>query len=727
MKKTLLAFCLLSLQAVGLTWAQTNPPAAPSVPATDEYFGVKVTDPYRNLENLTDPAVQTWMKAQADYARQTLNAIPGRQGLLDKMKEFDARKAEQVRELKIADNDRYFYLKIRPQDQQPKLYCRDGYKGTEVLLFDPEAFETGKVYTVNSFSPSYDGSKVAFEISEKGAEVGTLRIMDVSGKKLYLEKLENTWGVGEWLQDGNSFTYVPLNGRDVNEPTARLNTQSLLHQVGTPPSQDRPVFSAKLYPTLGIRPSDYPYAYYDRDTKLLYGLISSVDRYQHIYYAPVAELARPKIAWKPLFKPGQEVTNFATDAKYVYFITSKNAPRQKIMRMPVAKPDVATAELLVPESPNEAIDMEQLKVTKDGLYFVRTKNGVEASLYFVAKGDKNVERIPLPQAAGTITLQTKNAESPDLWILPVGWTTDRTRYRYTAATKQFTPEPISSEAQYPEFADLVVEELMVPSHDGVQVPLSLVYKKGTPRNGSAPVLMVGYGAYSISANPFFYPPYLLWTQQGGVFAVPHVRGGGEMGEAWHKAGQKATKPNTWKDLIACAEYLVKNKYTAPGRIAINGGSAGGILIGRAMTERPDLFAVAMPEVGCLNAIRMENSPNGPVNVPEFGTVAKEDECKALLEMDAYLHLKEGTKYPATLITAGFNDPRVIAWQPAKFAARLQASNASGKPILFFTDYDAGHGIGDSKQKQFETMADLLAFGLWQTGVPAFQPKTSAMK
>ncbi|QJX47375.1 S9 family peptidase [Hymenobacter taeanensis] len=724
MLKSLYFLLVLSL----VTIAALAQPAAPSVSATDTYFGVKVTDPYRNLENLTDPAVQTWMKAQAVYARQTLDAIPGRQGLIDKMKEFDSRKASVVgRQVSIADNDRYFYLKTRPEDQQPKLYYRDGYKGAEKLLFDPENFQPGKVYTINTFSAAHDGSKVAFALSEKGSEIGEVRILEVNTQKLYPEVVARPWGSGEWLPDNQSFTYTPLNSADVKDPAARLNTQAFLHRVGTPQSQDQPIFSAKLYPKLGIKPAEYAYAGVDRDTKLAYGFLGSVDRYVHGYYAPASALTKPNIPWQPLFKPEQEVTNFVTDGQYMYFTTSKNTPREKIMRMPVAKPDVATAELLVPESPDEAINADELKANKDGLYFVRTRNGVEAKLYFVAKGSKTVQEIKLPQPVGTLSLQVKNAQSPDLWISAVGWTTDRTRYRYSAATKQFTAEPLSSEAQYPEFADLTVEELMVPSHDGVMVPLSLVYKKGTPRNGSAPALMIGYGAYSVSTSPFFYPPYLLWTQQGGVLAVAHVRGGGELGEAWHKAGQKTTKPNTWKDLIACADYLVQKQYTGLGKIAINGGSAGGILIGRAMTERPDLFAVAMPEVGCLNAVRMENSPNGPVNAPEFGTVQKEDECKGLLEMDAYQHLVAGTKYPATLVTAGMNDPRVIAWQPAKFAARLQASTTSGKPVLFFTDYEAGHGIGDSKQKQFETMADLLAFGLWQTGQPGFQPKSAAMK
>lgn len=724
MKMVLFLFGLLASMAA---LAQPTPPAAPSVPATDTYFGVKVDDPYRNLENLTDPAVATWMKAQSEYARKTLNAIPGRQGLIEKMVEMDKRKASRVYDLKVADNDRYFYLKSRPEDQQSKLYCRDGYKGQEVLLFDPENFEKGKVFNIKSFAPTNDGSKVAFNINEKGAELGRMLIMNVKTKKLYPEQLQLTRSAGEWLPDNENLLYFPLNNGDLKDMAARQNTQCRVHRVGTPVSQDKPVFSSQLYPKLGIKPSDYPYAFVDRDAKLAIGLLHSVDRYLHAYYAPAAALTKPNVPWQPLFRPADEVTNVVSDEQYIYFVTSKNTPRQKLMRMSIAKPDVATADVLVPESPDEAINDEQLKATKDGVYFVRAKNGVEAKLYFVPKNAKTIQELKLPQTAGRIELNTKNVQSSDLWVTMGGWTTDRKRYRYNVASQQFTSEPLSSEVQYPEYADLVVEEVMVPSHDGVLVPLSIVYKKGLKRDGTAPTLLAGYGAYSRSMEPTFMPTYLLWTQQGGILAYPHVRGGGELGEEWHKAGQKTTKPNTWKDLIACAEYLNKNNYTAPGKIAINGGSAGGILIGRAMTERPDLFAAAIPEVGILNAVRMENSPNGPVNVPEFGTMAKEDEAKALLEMDAYLHLKKGTKYPATLVTAGFNDPRVIAWQPAKFAARLQASNASGKPVLFFTDYEAGHGHGDSRLKQIESYADLLAFGLWQTGAPSFQPNIAAVK
>jgi prolyl oligopeptidase len=283
-------------------------------------------------------------------------------------------------------------------------------------------------------------------------------------------------------------------------------------------------------------------------------------------------------------------------------------------------------------------------------------------------------------------------------------------------------ENLSDIAEYPEYTDLIAEEIMVESHDGVMVPLSLIYNKGIVKNGRNRVLFYGYGAYGSSMNPFFSPNFLLWTNDGGILAIPHVRGGGELGDKWHKAGFKTTKPNTWKDLIACAEYLIDKDYTSNEYIAISGGSAGGILIGRALTERPDLFAAAIPSVGCLNPLRAEESPNGPVNVPEFGTVKDSVECMALIEMDSYLHLNDGVKYPATLITAGMNDPRVIAWQPAKFAARLQAANASDKPILFWADFEAGHGIGNTKSKRFESLADELSFAFWQTGHKKYQIK-----
>ncbi len=506
----------------------------------------------------------------------------------------------------------------------------------------------------------------------------------------------------------------------MNQPDRLLGTKIYLHKVGTDPSADREFFSMEKYPELGIQPEEFPNVEYDKNNGWLFASVQTVDSKINNFIAPVADLEKPKIQWQHLFHSSDEVFHYATTDKDIYFLSGKNAPRMKLMKTALANPEVGGAVLVVPETLEKKI---WLSTTSGGLFFTTNKNGVEGHLYHLPYGKTTAEEVKLPFAAGSVNIQTKGFRFPEVWVNVSGWTRANERYRYDAVTGNFIRELLTTEAKFPEFDDLVVEEIMVPSHDGAQVPLSLVYKKGLKQDGTAPVLLGGYGAYGASISPFFHPTWgLLYTLEGGIFAIAHVRGGGELGQDWHLAGQKSTKPNTWKDLIACSEFLIKNKYTSAKKITIQGASAGGILIGRAMTERPDLFAAAIPEVGCLNPMRQEFSANGPGNVSEFGTVKDSVECMALLEMDAYHHLKPGVKYPATLITAGMNDPRVPAWEPGKFSAQLQAVNASDNPILFFPDFDGGHGLGDTKIKGMEKAANMLSFGLWQSGVAGFQPQ-----
>jgi prolyl oligopeptidase len=254
------------------------------------------------------------------------------------------------------------------------------------------------------------------------------------------------------------------------------------------------------------------------------------------------------------------------------------------------------------------------------------------------------------------------------------------------------------------------------------VPLTIIHRKGLTLDGNNPTLISGYGSYGFGSNVNFNPVDLAWFERGGVRAIAHVRGGGEHGKQWHLAGQKLNKPNTWKDFIACAHYLIDNKYTSKEKIAGQGGSAGGILIGRAITERPDLFAAALLNVGALDAVRFETTMNGPPNVPEFGSVKTEDGFKGLYAMSAYHHVKDGEKYPAVMLTHGVNDPRVDPWMSAKMCARLQAASTSGKPVLFRVDYVAGHGIGSTRTQQEQLTADQWGFLLWQMGDADFQPK-----
>ncbi len=721
-----------------------QPPKAPSQPVTETIFGKQVTDPYRNLENLKDSAVQQWMKAQSVYARNVLNNIPGRQHVIDMMKDFDKRKSARVTNLVITNNDVYFYLKTTPGDETAKLYTGNGFDGQETLLFDPDQYskDTTKKYTIsifpaNGISPSDDGSLVAFTVAPNGSGNSVLLIMNVKEKKLLPEQIDRClWNVVSWLPDNSAFFFNRLQSGDSRDKEWMKNSKAYLHKVGTDPSADKEFFSAVKYPELGIEPDDGPFVMYEKESHYLFGFAFSVDNRLKVFYAPISEMNNSVINWKRLFKPEDEVHWFNVTDKDLYVYTTKNAPHFKILKTSLQAPDLAHAEVLVPEDHEAAIT--SFTLTSEGLYYAVTKNGVDASLYHLPYGAKQASKLKLPLAAGSISLSTKTKASfdesmggftsPEVWATISGWTSDSKRYRYLPDKNEFKLETVGTTASYPEFADLAVEEVMVTSHDGVKVPLSLIYNKGVKKDGNNPVLMLGYGAYGNSISPVFSIVFLSWTRMGGVMAIAHVRGGGELGENWHLGGFKTTKPNTWKDLIGCADYLVNKKYTSPKKLAIIGGSAGGILIGRAMTERPDLFAVAIPFVGVMNPIRIEEFSNGPGNEAEFGNPKDSTECMALMEMDAYMHLEKGKKYPATLVTAGMNDPFVAAWQPAKFAARLQADNASNKPILFWTDYEAGHGaIGVTRSKTLESWADFYRFALWQMGCPDFQVKNSSDK
>ena len=494
----------------------------------------------------------------------------------------------------------------------------------------------------------------------------------------------------------------------------------MLHRIGTEPKLDREIFSKATNPELPIKSEDIPTVSYERKSGYLFAFVSSVERRLTVFYAPVGELAQEKINWKPLFRPENDVHDFSVTGTDLYYFTPQDAPRFKVLKTSLRNPDFQHPETVIAE--DLEAKLTSFALTSEAIYYTQSLNGVEAKLFRKGFNNSKAEELPLPFKAGTISLSSKGFRYPDLWVVIAGWSNDYRRYRFDGTKKEFRMETLSSPANYPEYHNLRVEELMVPSHDGLLVPLSVIYRKELKKDGKSPLFLYGYGAYGHSITPFFSPGMLLWTRKGGVLAFAHVRGGGERGDTWHTGGMKATKPNTWKDLIASAEYLAKQGYTSKGKIAINGASAGGILVGRAMTERPDLFGAVIAQVGTMNPLRGEESPNGPVNVPEFGSVKNREECMALIEMDPYLHIQEGVAYPATLITTGLNDPRVIAWQPAKFAARLQHATISGKPVLFFADDKAGHGMGNSKTKEFETLADVLGFALWQTGHPEFQIK-----
>jgi len=702
---------------------------APSKPVTDEYFGTKIVDNYRNLEDLENPNTTNWIESQTAYTNSVLDLIPKRHYYVEKRLEIDKRQGYSVSDLKITSNDKYFYLKKKGEEKVAKLFYREGFQGEEELLYDPANYkklEANHNFVINYINPSWDGSKIAVSIVEKGVELSDLIIIDVKKKQVYPEFITNTApatldGV-KWLDDNNGFFYVNFSTTDPKSKDFYRNTQTVLYKVGTDPKKIIDVFSAKNNPDLNITADQFPMIL-DSDINDQYykGMLVDFQSYRKTFIIRKKDLLEGKKNWKPFSDSNDKAKNLDFWNDKVIFQSSHNSSLNKLCRTNIANPNFKSAETLVPEKKDEII--KSYRITRDGIYYTTTKNGVEAKLYLYRDGKDNVIKLPFP--SGNIDLQSKGKDFSDIWITCSGWANDEQRFRYNVKTNTFLPENLSPVAEYPEFKDIIVNEITVKSRDGEEIPLSLIYSKNFKKNGKNMVLIDSYGSYGVSSSPFFAKTYLLWVNQGGIIAVAHVRGGGEKGEKWRLGGYKETKPNTWRDLIDCTEFLIQEKYTSKDKVAIWGGSAGGITVGRAMTERPDLFKAVIAEVGSLNMLRDEVTPNAQPK--EFGNVKDPKEFKALLEMDAYHHIKKGAKYPATLITGGINDQRVIVWEPVKFAAKLMADDSSNNPILLKIDFEGGHSGNVPVAQRYANLGDIFTFALWQLGHPDYQPKENTQK
>ncbi len=723
MKKFLLLSILIGLKVFCQPQhLNAQPPPTKQIPVTDTYFGKQVTDNYRWMENMNDSQVQQWFKAQGGYTDSIMNRISGRAGLINDWQALDKLKPEERSNFSM-HNNRYFYLLEKPEEKVGKLYYRQGKTGNDILLFDPANYpgEKGKTYSIPYFVVNNQGDKVAIGISQGGAEVATIRVLNVDTKKFYPESIYPSWfGVTSWTPDGNFFLYNLQKTGDQNSPDFILDTKTMLHKVSTDSKTDKEILSREKYPAFGIKREDLVLAGFFEDQKYIYGELGGVQNELNMFYAPASELNNDKIQWKRLLNANDDVTKCFIYNDKLYLLSHKNASNYKLLVTDLNHPDVAHAKVVIPEGKEK---IEQAYQSKDYLFLTMT-NGITTGLlqYDLKSGTKNT--IALPQRANS-GITVYNPQSNEALISSTNWNLPNTFYDYNGSTKQLSKSVFQNDVKYPGLENIEVKEVEVPGYDGTMIPLSLIYRKDLKLDGTTPCILYGYGAYGISITPHFQieGKVFLYTvvNKGVVFAIAHIRGGGEKGEAWHVGGYKTTKPNTWKDFISCAEYLEKEGYTSSQKLGCEGGSAGGILIGRAITERPDLFAAASCEVGVANVLRNEKTSNGPGNTPEFGISTDSTEAMALMEMDALSHVKNGVKYPAVLCTTGINDPRVAPWQPGKFAAALQNASSSGKPVLLRVDYDNGH-FTDDKIVTYKEFADEWGFLLWQCRHPDFQMK-----
>jgi prolyl oligopeptidase len=704
---------------------QSSPPPAPTRIVIDEYYGNKIEDPYRYMEDLQNPEVQAWFKAQNDYTRSVLARIPGRGDLLNRIRQLDEATAGRVFDFRLLPGERYFYQKVLSSENVAKLYTRNGLGAPERVIADPAKITPvgSPSFVLNYYATSFDGSRVAYGASPGGSEDAVIHVVDVETGRESQETIDRGWfGNPSWLPDGRSFLHNRMQKMQPGmPPTEReLKSKVYLHVVGTDPEKDPVVFGYQVSPRVKMVPTDLPFVITSPTSQYAFGLIAhGVQNEITLYAAPLASINSNDIPWRKIVDVDDEVVDFAPRGDDVYLLSHKGAPRYRISRTSIATPDLAHAEVVVPES--DAVVRAQT-IAGDGLYALLLDGGIGKVLRvpFSNGARVNPQPVALP-LNGQVWVDAADPRVNGILLGLTSWTKAASDYAYDPQTNRVTDTKLEPLGPFDNPQDIVSEEVKVASYDGTMVPLSIVHRRDIVLDGSHPTLLEGYGAYGITFDPFFDPILLAWLEKGAVYAVAHVRGGGEYGEGWHLAGKLLTKHNTWRDFIAAGQYLVDHKFTSPARLAGEGGSAGGITIGRAITERPDLFGAALDDVGLSDALRVEHSPNGPPNIPEFGTTTTPEGYQALYEMSSYHHVKDGTPYPAVMVVTGINDPRVAPWEPAKMAARLQAATSSGKPVLLRVDYEAGHGMGSTKSQRQQLRADQWSFLLWQLGAPGFQP------
>jgi prolyl oligopeptidase len=656
-----------------------------------------------------------------------LDHLPGRAALLRRVAEIEAAASAEVGRIAWLTNNRVFYLKREPHEARSKLYMREGLAGKQRLLVDADVQgDRSKNPALHFYSPSGTGRYVAYGIAQGGSEIVAMSVLDTAtGKVLGPSKATANASANViaprsvWSGDEAAYYFnqkVEMRpGMPVTEKY--MNSTVFVFRTSEPDTSPTPVFGNQTKAAPRLEPDELPFVEMLRDSDYALGVsLLELRSLVSLYIVRQSDLQRPAIPWRRIVSFDDQVRAYAVHGDDLYLISEKDAPRFSVIKTSLVNPDLRKPIAVISES--EAV-VAEIAAAADGLY-VRLLDGGPSRLVRVDYATNRAQEIPMP-FSGSARIAYADVRRAGVVLEVAGWTRARAIYSYDASESRMARLPLQALGPFDAPSGLVVRTVKVPSHDGALIPLTIIHKEGLDLNGNNAAILTGYGAYGYSLEPYFDPRWLAWLERGGIYAIANVRGGGEYGRDWHQAGFQATKPNTWRDVIACAEYLVSQRYTSPKRMGLVGGSAGGILAGRAMTERPDLFGAVVANVGVLDAIRAETGAAGAGNTREFGSVKSESGFKALLAMSTYHHVKAGQAYPAAMFVHGMNDPRVPVWQSAKTAAKLQAATSSAKPVLLRLDHQAGHGIGSSAVQRREEFVDTMAFMLWQFGEPAFQP------
>ncbi len=748
-------------------------------PVTNEYHGVKVADDYQWLENAADPAVREWTAAQNRAARSYLDAMPTRAALEYQFGKLFDNVSADFHTLKVRSTV-VFALKFKPPAQQAVLVTLRSPNDakSETLVLDPNKLDPTGGTAIDFYEPSRDAKRVVVSMSERGSEAGTVHVFDVAtGSKLAdvvpRVQFPTAGGSVAWNADGTGFFYTryPRPGERA-EADWQFYQQIYFHKLGTPVEEDRYELGREFprIAEIDLKTSE--------NGRYALATVSNGDGGDYAHF-----LREPSGDWRQVthFEDQVKQIEFGREPLYIewpnddslYALSRKDAPRGKILKMPLSQPDLAAAREVIQHGTNV---IQSFVPSASGLY-LEVGDGGPSKIRFhdlYAKADEVKEPEPKteePEAkADEVDATDENkadAEAkPDAeaetqpeartggrggrggardrrpkkeWELPlrgifsvqemlcrrgdellvrtVGFIEPYTWQAYDPIRDREKMIPTELKGVSPaNFQDVEVVREFAKSKDGTAVPMSIIRRKGARLNGQNPTILTGYGGYGISLKPRFDFTRRVWLDQGGVIAVANLRGGGEYGAAWHKNGNLTNKQNVFADFIACAEHLIRSNYTSAGRLAIEGGSNGGLLMGAALTQRPDLFQAVVAHVGLYDMLRVELDANGEFNTTEFGTVKVEEQFRALKAYSPYHRVADGKSYPAVLFLTGENDGRVNPSHSRKMAARLQAATSSPRPVLLRTSASSGHGAGTALKERFAQLVDVYAFLLDRLGV-----------
>jgi prolyl oligopeptidase len=702
---------ILALFPAAALWA-APPMPTPSIAVTNTYHGVEVIDEYQWLEAATNPAVRQWTAQQNELTRHYFEQLPVRLSIATELRQMDEESSASYFNFQRRGS-RMFSLRFKPPQQQPVLisFPSPARLFPREIILDPNTLNLNGTTAIDWFTVSSDGHLVAVSLSENGSEDGSLFFYETATGRSLPDRIPRVQyptagGSAAWNADGTGIFYTRYPNKGERPDTdLHFFQQVWFHRLGTAAATDRYEIGRE-FPriaeiTLRMR----------EDGRYLLAEVQKGDGGEFEFWLRDSRSS----AWRPIARFADEVKNavFGQDDA-LYLLSVKKAPRGQVLRWALNATNLLQAQVVVPES--RAV-LEGLAPSRHGLYVADLVGGPSQIRYFKQGKTKGVT-LPIPPVSSVRSL--KCWEEDELYFWNTSYTEPGALFSFQPNAKQ--PEPTAIRTCVPvSFQDIEVVRAFAPSKDGTEVPLNILRRKDTRLDGANPTLLTGYGGYNISLTPYFDPGLRIWFDAGGVYVVANLRGGGEYGEAWHQAGNLTRKQHVFDDFIGCAEYLIKERYTTPARLAVEGGSNGGLLMGAFLTQRPDLARAVVSLVGIYDMLRVELDPNGQFNTTEFGSVKEFEQFRALYAYSPYHHVGDGTAYPAILLTAGENDGRVNPAHSKKMTARLQAANVSPHPVLLRTTSTAGHGIGTSFDEAILQQADVFAFLFDQLGMKTEKP------